>query len=229
MVHKINFKIVLLIASFLVTIISAYGQVGINTETPTSTLDVDGNLRVRSTPISSSTTDDILVMNDSGYVKKSIVSNSYFRGYLGSDFSSGTTNSAIYKITGFTIVDQPTDEFDTSDNTFTPAYSGLYNIVLTLTSTIIADINANNIVYGLTDSETGKWVMRFSVPVTYAKDVGQNSTSGVVNSFSGAVMLTKGKKYYFGVTGNVKLLSNPSGNTGSGIGSYLAIELIKTY
>lgn len=229
MFYTLYFKFVLSIIFYIIftSLANGQGKVGVNVQTPTSVLDIDGDMKIRSMSVSTSTSDDILVIDDSGLIKKSAVSNSFFRGYLKSDFSSGTTAPSVYKITGFEIIDQPSNEFDTANSTFSPLYSGLYNIVLTLTATNTNDISTNNVVYGLVDAATNKWVMRFSVPKQYVTEVGKNSTAGVVNSFSGAVELLKGKKYYFGVTDNIKLLSNPSGNTGTGIGSYMAIELVK--
>lgn len=206
-----------------------YAQlVGINTDEPDFVLDINGDLRIRKIPIGSSTSDDVLVIDKDGIVKKSMVSNSYFRGYLAADFTSSSTDFTISKIVGFTIIDQPSDEFDIINYVFTPSFSGLYNFKLTLTSTYIDDIKTPNVVYGLVNQETNKWVIRYSVPKSYITDLGLNSVSGATTSFSGAVLLTKGKKYYFGVTEKIKLLSNPSGNTGEGIGSYVALELIKT-
>jgi len=47
----------------LVTLFSffSYSQIGINTNSPTSTLDIDGDIRVRQIPISASTQDVPLV------------------------------------------------------------------------------------------------------------------------------------------------------------------------
>lgn len=228
MAFRLNKKFVYITGLLLLFAISANAQVGINTEEPAASLDVNGNLRIREAKVSTTTIDDILVIDDAGYVKRSIASNSYFRGYLASDFESGTTVSEIYKVVNFTVVDQPSDEFDVTTSTFTPAFSGLYNIVLTSTVTVMNNLSTStNIVYGLVDAETNKWVMRFSILTSAVRSAGLNSLSGLTDSFSGAVQLTKGKKYYFGVTDNVRLLSHPSGQSGEGIGSYLAIELIK--
>lgn len=209
------------------SILSVLGQIGINIHEPSATLDINGDLRIRDVPLSTTTADDVVVIDKDGFVKKGLASNSFFRGYLDTDFTSGSTGSSIYKITGFTIVDEPNDEIDEEDSTFSPAYSGLYNIILSLTATAVSDIQAVNVVYGLVDAETNKWIMRFSVPAGYVTQPGYNSKSGALNSFSGAVRLIKGKKYHFGVTNNIKLISYPEVDTGTGIGSYFSIELIK--
>lgn len=203
-------------------------QVGINTLEPTSMVDVNGDLRIRGVDVSQNTENPILVIDPDGNLKRSITSQSYFRGYLNKDFTANSGVSTIHKITDFKVIDQASDEFDTSTNTFTPTFSGLYNLVLTFTTTATTAIDANNVVYGLVDAETKKWVILFTVSKDYIYNLGLNSSSGAMSSFSGAVKLTQGKKYYFGITENMKLLSNPSGNTGDGIGSYFALELLRT-
>lgn len=222
-------KKTLLLIILISSITSLKAQVGINTEQPTSVLDINGDLRIREVEVSTTTDDIGLVVDKEGNVKKSITSQSYFKGYLARNFTSSTENNSISRITGFLVVDQASNEFNLNSSTFTPSLSGLYNINLTFTATPISNITTTNVVYGLVDSATNKWVMRFSVPTSYISSTGLNSVSGAVTSFSGAVMLTKGKSYHFGITQNITLLSNPSGNTGEGIGSYVAIELIKSY
>lgn len=224
-----NLKKSLLFLCLILSITFSKAQVGINTEQPTKVLDINGDLRIREVDISETTDDIGLVVDKEGNVKKNITSQSYFKGYLANNFTSSSTPSTVSKVNGFLVIEQASNEFDLANSTFTPSLSGLYNINLTLTATATSNIATSNIVYGLVDSETNKWVMRFSIPKSYISDVGLNSTSGAVTSFSGAVILTKGKSYHLGITENIRLLSNPSGNTGGGIGSYLAIELVKSY
>lgn len=58
----------------LLSITAVFGQVGINTETPTETLDVNGTLRVRvadqMTMTELATSDSILVVSSTGVVKR---------------------------------------------------------------------------------------------------------------------------------------------------------------
>lgn len=223
----IKFLFCLTLLSCSVSPINA--QVGIDTDEPTATLDINGDLRIRQTDISTSTNDYNLVIDSTGLLKRSLISNSLFRGYLSTDFTTGSEASQIYKVDNFTVIDDPSGDFDTTNSSFTPSVTGLYNIVMTITVTQTETISSSNIVAGLVSDSNQKWVMRFSIPKGYIEAMGNNSTSGVTNSFSGAVMLTKDEKYNFGITSPTKILSYPTGNTGEGIGTYFSIELIKTY
>lgn len=220
-------KLIYLLAMLIPTC-GIYAQIGIYTEVPTSALDINGNLKVGKVDISISTDNDNLVIDTNGVIKRSILSSSFFRGYLSSDFTT-ESESKVYKIDTFAEIDQSNNDFDKTNNYFTPAVTGLYNIVMTtsISATESSNNQTINVVLGLADVETNKWVMRFSIPRSFIEAIGLNSSTGLANSFSGAVSLTAGKQYYFGVTQQLALIANSSGSTGSGVGSYFSIDLVK--
>lgn len=212
--------IVFLIYLFPLTV---YAQVGINTEKPTNSLDINGDLRIRETEISQSTDDATLVVDASGVVKRSITDLARVKGYLNTDYPSGS--ASINKITDLFIVEDPKNDFNTSTNTYTPTYSGIYSVSISITATPIEDIATSNSVFGLVDGATGTWIVRSSVPKTVMSSMGLNNSAGIASTYLGVVSLTKGKSYYFGISKGIKLISHPTGNTGTGIGSYFSIEL----
>lgn len=115
----------------------AYAQVGVGTVNPTSTLDVNGDLRIRSTNTTitvSAPKDSILVVNNLGVLQrtnsKSIV-NSYLKTIIKGGFSS-TSLVNLNLLAGtvkipFNLAEFDSNtEFDTSTNTFTAKESGIY-------------------------------------------------------------------------------------------------------
>ena len=207
-----------------------WSQVGVNTAHPTTMLDVNGDLRVRDAAASTSTDDVPLVIDSHGNVKKqlnSLVGN--FRGRLISDYDStdagNIANSrGIYKITTITELIDSGSDFNNSTSTFVAPVTGVYEVTITLT---IFGINTTNINYvaGLINS-SGVWVMRFSMPKAEVEINGSGSV-GSAKTYAGIAQLTAGESYNFGFgSDDFVLLANPLGGTGTGIGSYLKIQLI---
>lgn len=207
-----------------------WSQVGVNTAHPTTMLDVNGDLRVRDAAASTSTDDVPLVIDSHGNVKKqlsSLLGN--FRGRLISDYDSRlagnvANSNGIYKIDTITELIDAGDDFNSSTSTFVAPLTGIYEVTITLT---IFGINTTNINYvaGLID-DTGSWVMRFSMPKAEVEISGSGSV-GSAKTYTGVARLTAGKAYNFGFgSGDFVLLANPLGGTGTGIGSYLKIQLI---
>ncbi len=205
-----------------------WSQVGVNTAHPTTMLDVNGDLRVRDAAASTSTDDVPLVIDSHGNVKRqlnSLVGN--FRGRLISDYDStdagNIANSrGIYKITTITELIDSGSDFDDTTSTFVAPLDGVYEVTITLTVSGISTTSANYVA-GLMDTD-GKWVMRFSMP---REEVNGTGAVGSAKTYTGIAELTAGGSYNFGfASGNFVLLANPVGNSGTGIGSYLKIELL---
>jgi len=208
----------------------AWSQVGVNTIEPTAMFDVNGDLRVRNAAASSSTDDVPLVIDTNGNVKKqlsSLIGN--FRGRLISDYDSRlagnvANTNGIYKVDTITELIDAGDDFNSSTSTFVAPLTGVYEVTITLT---IFGINTTNINYvaGLID-DTGSWVMRFSMPRAEVEISGSDSV-GSAKTYAGIAQLTEGESYNFGFgSDDFVLLANPAGSTGTGIGSYLKIQLI---
>ncbi|WP_419870376.1 hypothetical protein [Chryseobacterium sp. CT-SW4] len=213
-----------LIASIaLFSSISIYSQVGINTTEPTSALDVNGDLRVREIPVSTSTDDIALVSDASGVIKKRISeSKGIVRGYISSNFTTTGGLGTIYKIPSWAIIDDPNGDFNTGTAVFTAPESGLYRITITATFAYPTSTNVNYVI-GLASGDTNTWIMRFSIP----DGVLTSDASGYAHTFVGIAQLEAGKTYYYGLSGGITLLSNPTGATGIGTGSFFETQLIK--
>ncbi|GAB3741199.1 hypothetical protein [Spirosoma lituiforme] len=202
------------------------GNVGIGTITPTQKLDVNGSARIRTIDASTSTSDVALVADADGVIKKKIDQvKGIFRSYLASDFAAGTANATIYKITNHNEIDDPNSDFNTSTNAFTAPITGLYRVTMTVTNTKLAGATlSTNIVVGVADASTNNWIVRFSIDSDY---VAETNETGTANTFVGFVRLTQGQSCYFGSTGGIKILANPAGGSGTGIGTLFEIQLIK--
>lgn len=137
-------KIYLLYFIFYLTPISS--QVGIETTTPTASLDINGNLRVRSSTATSNETaakDSILVTNNLGNVMRissQKVIQSYFKTCIKGSFTSSsdvslTLSSGAKKIPFDYIEFDANNEFNTSNSTFTATQGGIYSIDIHIKST----------------------------------------------------------------------------------------------
>lgn len=220
----------LVVSSF---VLAQSNKVGINTTTPTSVLDVNGDLRVRTIPTSSNIKDVALVTDVDGNVKKKLNEvRGLMRAYLASNFPAGSSSSNIYKIgNSWTMIENPNSDFSTTNSLFTAPSTGLYRIVITITAKAAATAtrrSAPTFVYGLVNNSNNQWVLRFSVESSniFAMGTEEFNTAGVTYTFQGVAQLTAGTSYYFGATGNQTILYYPSGNTGSGTGTYFEIQQI---
>ena len=140
-------KLVLLYFIFYLT--PFFAQVGIDTTSPTASLDVNGNLRVRtltSTSNNSAAKDSILVSDNLGNIKRvssKTVIESHLKTFIKGSFS-GSTDISLTLASGtkkipFNLEEfDENDEFNTTTNTFTATQSGIYaiNVAIKTTSSI---------------------------------------------------------------------------------------------
>lgn len=209
------------------------GNVGIGTLTPDTKLHVAGGAKIESLPLSTSTSDVALVADASGTIKKRRNDvQGITRAYLSQNKLTGPGLSSINRLTGFTAIDNLGSYFNTASGYFTAPDTGMYRISMTVSSKFI-DPNQNissisNVMFGFVDGTSNNWVMCFSVPSSYIKgDFGTGINNvGVANTFLGICQLTAGKTYYFGATGGLTLISNPTTPSGAGVGSYFEIQLL---
>lgn len=211
---------------FLFHLINAQG-VGINTDNPTKSLDVNGTARVRILPLSSSTNDKTVVADGDGVLKLSLPeAKGIMRGYLSENFSTPAGTGTIHRIIGWNVIDNPNADFNSSTGEFIAPITGLYKVTISITliENELAPNPVANFVLGVVDNATNKWITRFSLPKSYVTVDGDTGNSV---TFIGLVQLTAGASCSFGCSGSATLISIASGNTGSGIGSFFEIQLIK--
>lgn len=208
-------------------------NVGIGTSAPSNALHVKATanpLRLEGLQESTSTNDRTLVANSSGEVKISIQSSSGFSGYISSDRSIGGSN--INNIIVDTELMDVAGEYNTTTGFFTPIRSGVYifEMEISYSSPYYRNLSYgenpgsgsnNRAVFGFASG--GNWVARFNF---------ESSTDTRANYCKGVVNLTAGTSYYFGVANSSysnsgTIDANPTGTTGSGIGTYFSIQRIR--
>lgn len=140
----------ILVLFFLVLGMICYAQVGINTENPQATLDINGNLRIRTVEKCSGLpcTDFILVKNNGGYVQsisKDQLMTSNNVSFVSGTGSGSTILANIIIISDWRkiqfdkeIIDENND-FDITSNTFTAPKNGIYEVYVQYkTSSLVA-------------------------------------------------------------------------------------------
>ncbi|UYW02244.1 hypothetical protein K5I29_04915 [Flavobacterium agricola] len=202
-------------------------NVGIRTNAPTEALHVVGKAKITDVPNSESTQDYQVVVDEDGILKKNVKQTlGVFRAYLSQNFNAGSTEGVVHQVNNFTVIDNPNNDFNTTSNFFTAPLAGLYKVTFTATITIPSTVNTSNIVIGIADYSTKKWITRFGI--NKGSILPNTNSSGGMHSFVGLIVLNKGQRCYFGTSTEVRIIANPTGSSGSGIGTYFELELIKT-
>lgn len=165
---KKNYTFILLL--FVCNILTA--QVGIGTTSPTTTLDVNGNLRVRTLPTYNSepaTRDSIVISDGLGNVRRvssKQIYNSNIKTLIKGSFTSAATLS-LSILSGsvkipFDYVEFDTNtEFDTATNSFTPKQDGIYEINIQIKSGGVLSASTN---FGVSVLKNGVIVNRTNYP-----------------------------------------------------------------
>lgn len=147
---------------------SATAQVGINTNSPTATLDVDGNARIRTI---SSTSDEttaktrILATDASGnleFVNSKLVIQSTLKSYVKGAFSSTADQPLTFTAGSVKIPFNYEDfdenaEYNTSSATFTARSTGIYSIYVQVKATATLGVASN---FGVAIVQNGTIVAR---------------------------------------------------------------------
>ena len=119
-----------------------YSQIGIGTETPTRTLDINGDLRIRNTPATtreSAAKDSILVVDLQGNVDRTTsqqVIYSHFKSFVRGNF--GTSGNTNIPASGTGLIKFSNKDFDLSNDyslstgVFTAKIAGIYHINISL-------------------------------------------------------------------------------------------------
>ncbi|MBZ0326832.1 MAG: hypothetical protein K8F54_04460 [Altibacter sp.] len=186
-----------------------YSQVGVGTTAPTSTLDINGNLKIRS--VTEETTlsnikDSILVVSSS-YVKSipatSVIDVALPTTVKGSFSSAGLINLSL--LSGTQIIPFDSEDFDTNNEyntttyTYTAKQDGIYQIDVQIEANSTIGIATN---FGVMILKNGTTISRNSfanigvLGVNVTPPVRQNST---------LVALTVGDTIQFQIEGSIAL------------------------
>lgn len=155
---------------FLLFINKNFGQVGIGTTAPTAQLDVNGDLRIRTSVLTnrlSAAKDSILVVDDVGNVSR-VSSKTVFesnikscvKGYFASSSDVALTLLAGASKIGFDSEEfDLNDEFNTSTSEFTAKQNGIYQVSVQIKATSAIAIATN---FGVAILKNGTVINRTS-------------------------------------------------------------------
>lgn len=147
-----------------------FSQIGIETTSPTRTLDINGDLRIRTTEITnneSAAKDSILVVDNMGNSKRissKTVVNSYLKTAIKGQFSSGSlvdlnllSNRAKipFNLTEF----DSNSEFNTTTNTYVAKQDGIYSISAQIKANTTVGVATN---FGIAITKNGTIINRNS-------------------------------------------------------------------
>ncbi|MEQ3690527.1 MAG: hypothetical protein ABNG98_03315, partial [Flavobacterium sp.] len=141
-----------------------FAQVGIETTEPSKTLDVNGEVRIRTTPATmneSAVKDSILVVDNLGNVNRASsknVINSYYKTFVKGHFSTSTPyslnlSSGKAKITFDYSEFDVNSEFNTTTNTYTAKQDGIYFVSVQIKANSTVGV-ANNFGVAITKNGT---------------------------------------------------------------------------
>lgn len=160
------FSTILLLLSMRVIV----AQVGIGTTSPTAQLDVNGNLRVRTTVLTnniSAAKDSILVVDNIGNVKR-VTSKTVFESNLKTCVKGSFNSSSDVTLTllanackiGFDFIEfDLNNEFDTALSEFTAKQDGIYQVTVQIKATSAIAVATN---FGVAILKNGTVINRTS-------------------------------------------------------------------
>lgn len=230
--------IFLVLASLCIT--TVYSQVGINTTSPTKTLDVNGDTRIRGLSNTENRTVAIYAKPDGTLV------NSYsdpsapgtkFVGFLNNDILLDQDFNFKEILLSNELIDINA-EYNSATGKYVPLYSGFYKISMDFD---IGDYSNDqydlDILIGLWDFTTNNWVLRRTFKHRDNNNTtmtpGRNESFGISNY----LQLTQGHSYGFRIftdydgslnsgQRNAKLKYQNSGSTGTSLSTSFSIEKV---
>lgn len=122
-----------------------FSQVGVNTTSPSATLDVNGDLRVRQIP-TVNTANYVLVVDDSGNVEKMALSSLNSSNGTCPNFLKNESSGYYIKFSSPSSVPNPTSNLTIQGKNFTPAGASIQNntYYFSWSNTTGTAININN-------------------------------------------------------------------------------------
>lgn len=209
------------------------GNVGIGTNAPTNKLHVTAvadPLRLQGVKASSSNGDKTLVIDANGVVKTALSDQSNFAGFMTSDLFVPAAHGSLPKITIQTKLVDKANEYNTGTGIFTPTTSGVYEYEIEVTVNVPSaptqyastiNLAVQRGVIGLANASANQWVGRFNFQSP--QDDRSYYAKGVAN-------LVAGTPYYFAIgvaNASCNIVANPTGLSGSGIGTYFSIKRVQ--
>ena len=208
----------LILSTLMLLSDSIYSQVGIGTTNPKAKLDVNGTLRIGTTPIGglASAKDSILVIDGQGIVKRipavkviNAVGKTIVKGGMSTTNAILSLNISLnswQKLRFNNIEFDSNSEFNTSSNIFTAKSSGIYRIdaKITMNQIFIGDIGIAAVKRNLGGQETyiaRDYYSNIRIDVLLI-DVGVNPPSRLIN---GLVRLEKGETLEFRIRSTISL------------------------
>jgi hypothetical protein len=196
----------------IINIIPLYSQVGIGTTMPTAELDINGNLRVRSTTSTSrisAAKDSILVSDHSGNVMRiaaKTIIESHIKTFVKGSFVSSSDVSLVLA-SGSRKIPFDYEEFDTNNDfntttsTFTAPQNGIYSIAVNIKAASGLSISSE---FGVAVLKNGVVINRQSF--LNVGILGINATPPV-RTVQTLVSLNAGDTISFNVTSTILTLS----------------------
>lgn len=187
-----------------------FSQIGIGTMTPTATLDIDGDVRIRNVPVETImdvAQDSLLVISRDGRIKTisaTEITDRALPSIIKGNFTgSGLVNLSLATGTQDIPFDQEdfdmNDEYDTSTNTFTAKQDGIYSVSVQIEADGTLGVATN---FGVLILKNGVVEVRNSYANTGV--AGSNVTPPVRNTQT-IVQLSTGDTIKFQIEGDVSL------------------------
>ncbi|MBW2937574.1 complement C1q domain-containing protein [Aureisphaera sp. CAU 1614] len=219
-----------LLLGMLFITITAFSQVGVNTTNPLTTLDINGNLAIRTVPVETNkdiAKDSILVISTDGIVKTISANDVVNKGIpsiaKGNFSASGAI--AVSLLTGSSTIPfdnesfDLSNEYDTSSYTFTALEDGIYQVYVQIeTHTTIG--TATN--FGVSIRHNGSVIATSSFANVGV--LGVNVTPPFRNT-STFIQVTAGDTINFSLEGDIAL--GTVNLSGDGSNSFFTINQIR--
>lgn len=196
-------KKTILIAFFTLLQSIGFAQVGVNTTTPTATLDVNGDVVIQDVPYcDENVTNKILVLNNSNNRVEAInLPKSFIKGNGGTGFSilSLTILSGWNKVSFPTLEFDENGDFNLTTQTFTAPMNGIYNISVYVKMNSLISLSSFGVGIFKESSGHTNLIADETYQALSVSILGIGVTSPPTRSTQTLVKLNQGDKIHFGI------------------------------
>lgn len=180
-----------------------FAQVGVNTTTPTATLDVNGDVVIQNVPYcDENVTNKILVLNNSNNRVEAInLPKSFVKGIGGTGFSilSLTILSGWNKVSFPTLEFDENGDFNLTTQTFTAPMNGIYNISVYVKMNSLISLSSFGVGIFKESSGHTNLIADETYQALSVSILGIGVTSPPTRSTQTLVKLNQGDKIHFGI------------------------------